>query len=291
MRLSSAVAALACLLATTPAFALEAPSAGKVDPRMLTITYKPGDIYYVHLVVGHTLAITLPKDEVHNETLGSDSKHLEVTALAGTPLIFLKPKAPMPAKSFFIYASMPDGSSRLYTIQLDVVDEGGADTDPYTLTFVDKQADAQAAATARRVWQAKAAEKFKLAQLTAAAAATSDTNYKYVLQGETAGDWNLLPTREVGDNGRDTHWHFPQVEAHPQIYVVSPDGKETVADCSPDTATNVTTCHQTAAQWRLRSGNSELCVFNKAFDPVGVPAPTNTSSPDYERTLRETTIR
>lgn len=276
------------LLASTSALAIEAPTPGKEDPRMQTITYSAGQIYYLHLVVGHTLAITLPSDQTHNEGYGSD-KRLEVVPVAGTPTIFLKPVGVIPtAKSLFIHATMPDGSSRLYPFQVDVGPADGTSEDPYTITVKDPVADTVAKAAAYRTWKAREDQKKAQADLVAAAATTMDTNFKYVLQGEKAGDWNLLPTRELGDNGRDTHFHFPQVEAHPQIYVVSPDGKETVPDCSPDSETQVTTCHQTAVQWRLRSGDSELCVFNRDFNPVGPPAPSNTSSPAYERTLKET---
>jgi type IV secretion system protein VirB9 len=282
------VALAFALLASTSAMALEAPVPGKEDPRMQTITYSAGQIYFLHLVIGHTVAITLPTDEIHNDAYGSDSAHLKATPVAGTPIIFLKPIAVMPAKSLFIHAVLADGSSRLYPFQIDVVDQQGGSEDPYTLTIKDPVASAAAKNAAWKAWRAKEDAKAQQAALVAAAAATTDTNFKYVLQGKTTGDWNLLPTREVGDNGRETHWHFPGVEAHPQIYTVSPDGKEMVPDCSPNSETNITTCHQTAAQWRLRSGDSELCVYNLAFDPVGPPAPTNTSSPEFERTLRET---
>lgn len=284
MRLAAAL----LLLTTTSAMALQAPDVGKEDPRMQSLAYSPGQIYYLHLKVGHTLAITLPPDQIHNETYGSDSVHLKAPPVAGTNLIFVKPIAPMPAKSFFIHAILPDGSSRLYTFQIDVVAPDSDADDPYTLTFKDPAAATAAKAAAWRAWKAKEDEKTAKAALVAAANNIVDTNLKYVLQGKTAGDWNLLPTREVGDDGHSTHWHFPQTEAHPNIYVVSPDGKESVPDCSANSDTNITTCHQTAAQWRLRSGDSELCVFNRAFDAVGTPGPGNTSSPHFERTLRTT---
>ena len=67
------------------------------------------------------------------------------------------------------------------------------------------------------------------------------------------------------------------------IYVVHPDGKEAIADYVFNSATGVATVHQLAAQWRLRDGDAELCVFNKAFDPVGVTNTTRTSSPDVVR--------
>jgi type IV secretion system protein VirB9 len=283
MRVASAV--FSVLLSTSSALALQPPQPGKEDPRMQSVAYSPGQITYLHLVVGHTLAITLPPDETDNHGYGSDTAHLKVQSIAGSNLVFLKPILAMQPKSFFIQASMPTGSSRLYAFQVDVVPADGVSEDPYTLTFKDPAADAAAKAVAWRTWKAKQDEKTKTAALVVAANSPVDTNLKYVLQGKTVADWNLLPTREVSDDGHNTHFYFPGQHS-PNIYVVSADGKETVPDCTPNSVTNMATCHQLAAQWRLRDGDSELCVFNRAFDPVGVKTPTDTSSPDYERTLR-----
>lgn len=282
------IAFLSVLLSTTSAIALEAPLPGKEDPRMQSALYSPGQITYLHLKIGHTLAIALPSDQIHNESYGSDSAHLRVSVPAGTNLIFLKPIAEMPGKSFFIQATLSDGSSRLYVFQIDVVATDGDSSDPYTLTFRDPAAAAAAKAAAWRTWKAQQEEKARQADLVAAANAAIDTNFKYVLQGKTLGDWNLLPTRQVGDDGTNTHFHFPGQHA-PNVYVVSPDGHETVPDCTPNSATGVTTCHQLAVQWRLRDGDSELCVWNKAYNPVSTPTPSNTSSPNYDRVLRSTT--
>jgi type IV secretion system protein VirB9 len=285
MRVTSALASIALLMGATSAMALQAPVPGKEDPRMQSLSYSPGQIYFLHLKVGHTLAITLPPDETRNETYGSDSVHLKTTPVAGTNLVFAKPVAAMPAKSFFIHAVMPDGSSRLYTFKVDVVAADGDSADPYTLTFRDPAAAQAAKVAAWRVWKAREDEKTAQAALAAAANNSVDKNFQYVLQGKTSGDWNLLPTRQVSDDGTNTHFHFPGQHS-PIIYVVSGDGKETVPDCTPNSETHIATCHQLAARWRLRDGDAELCISNVAYDPIGVPTPSNTSSPDYERMLK-----
>ena len=284
MRLIAALLASA-LLSAPPAMALQAPVPGKEDPRMQTLVYSPGQIIYLHLVVGHTLTVVLPPAQSPADSFGSDTAHLKVVLTAGTNLAVMKPIAVMPAKSFFIRATQQDGSQRLYTFQVDVVEPGAASQDPYTLTLRDPGAEAAAKAATWRQWRAQQDERSKRADLAAAANAIVDTNVKYVLQGKEVADWDLLPTREVGDDGHNTHFHLPQART-PLIYTVSPDGTETVPDCTPNSETHVTTCHQLARQWRLRDGDAALCVFNHAFDPVGVQTPTNTSSPLIERTLK-----
>lgn len=284
MRLKFAMLA-ATLLSATPAMAMQAPVPGKEDPRMQTLAYSAGQIIYLHLVVGHTLTVVLPPAQSASDSFGSDTAHLKVVLTAGTNLAVLKPIAVMPAKSFFIRATQQDGSSRLYVFQVDVTEPAAASADPYTLTLRDPGADAAAKAATWRQWRTREDEKAMRAQLAAAANGAADTNVKYVLQGKEVADWDLLPTRQVGDDGTSTHFHLPQART-PLIYAVSPDGKETVPDCTPNSETHVTTCHQLARQWRLRDGDAALCVFNRAFDPVGVQTPTNTSSPMIERTLR-----
>jgi type IV secretion system protein VirB9 len=202
-----------------------------------------------------------------------------------TNLAVLKPIATMQPKSFFLRARTEDGLPRLYTFQVDVVEPTGSSQDPYTLTFRDPGAEAAVKAAIWRQWKARQGDRAKQAELAAAANAIADTNFHYVLQAKEVADWDLLPTREVGDDGHNTHFHLPQARS-PLIYTVSPDGKETVPDCTANSVTHVTTCHQLARQWRLRDGDAELCIFNKAFDPVGIETPTNTSSPEIERTLR-----
>jgi type IV secretion system protein VirB9 len=265
--------------------ALQAPGPGKEDPRMQTLVYSPGQIIYLHLVVGHTLTVVLPPTQSPADSFGSDTAHLKVVLTTGTNLAVLKPIAIMPAKSFFIRATQQDGSPALYTFQVDVVDPTGNSQDPYTLTLRDPGADAAAKAATWRQWRAQQDDRAKRAELAAAANGANDTNVKYVLQGKEVADWDLLPTREVGDDGKWTHFHLPQARS-PLIYTVSPDGKDTVPDCTPNSETHVTTCHQLARQWRLRDGDAELCVFNKDFDPVGAQTPSNTSSPAIERTLK-----
>src|SRR5271166_323318 len=283
MRLTLALTA--ALLSATPALAVQAPTLGKEDTRMQYAVYTPGQIYRLRLVVGHAMVVTLPPGQSVVESFGSDTAHLKVVLTAGTNFAVLKPIAPMPPKSFFIRATLPDGTARVYPFEVEV---GGADSgsaDPYTLTFRDPAADAAVKAAAWRTWKAGQDAKATQAKLAASAAGATDTNFKYVLQGKAIADWDLLPTREVGDDGTNMHFHLPQARS-PLIYTVSPDGKETVPDCTANSETHVTTCHQLARQWRLRDGDAELCVFNGAYDPVGIPTPSNTSSPDYERTLK-----
>jgi type IV secretion system protein VirB9 len=45
--------------------------------------------------------------------------------------------------------------------------------------------------------------------------------------------------------------------------------------------------HATAKEFRLRKGDNVLCIFNEAFDAVGVNPGTNTTSPSIERRAKK----
>lgn len=276
----------ALLMLSTPALAEVQPKAvAKDDAHVQTAEVAVGEVVVLHLMVGRTVAIQLPTEQTNNQSYGSDSKFVKAAIPAGSNLIFLKPEMEMAPKPFFISSTLADGKIRLYVLQIDVTKAVGDTPLPYTLKLVDPGADQAVKAAAWRWQQKQKQDKADAQALRDAVAHPVDTNLSYILQGETAADWNLLPTREVGDDGRSTHFHLPGARAT-LIYTVSPDGKESVADCSPDSETHITTCHQLAAKWRLRDGDAELCVYNKLFDPVGVPTPTNTISPEFRRELR-----
>jgi type IV secretion system protein VirB9 len=183
----------------------------------------------------------------------------------------------------FIRTRTVDGTrTRTYALLVDTRPPAQAALS-FTFTY---SADEAAAKLAR--WRQAVADREQKATKAAldAASGAADSNVRYVLQGEKAEDWDLLPTREVSDNGTDTHFHFPGAMRVPIIYAVNPDGKEAVVEPTFNSQTGVATVHQLALVFHLRDGDALLCVFDKAFDPVGVRSGTGTISPDVDRVTR-----
>jgi type IV secretion system protein VirB9 len=272
--------ALACAVAG-PALALQEPSPGKLDPRMVTAAYDPAQVFAVHVPQGQTLAITLSPNEIATDGFGSDPKLLRAD-LSGNVVMLWSGDAPVPPRSLFIRSRAVDGKTRTYAL---LVDTRPADQAALSFTFTYPADDAAAQAAK---WRQAAADREQKATNRAleVASGTSDSNVRYVLQGQEAADWDLLPTREVSDNGTDTHFHFPGAMRVPIIYAVNPDGKEAVVEPTFNSQTGVATVHQLARVFHLRDGDALLCVFNKAFDPIGVRSPTGTTSPNVERVAR-----
>ena len=60
----------------------------------------------------------------------------------------------------------------------------------------------------------------------------------------------------------------------PAIYMVQSDGNETLIPWDARQSGEVAVIHGTSREFRLRRGGDVLCIFNEAYDPVGViPAP------------------
>jgi type IV secretion system protein VirB9 len=269
--------ACACAVAG-PALALEEPAPGKLDPRMVTAAYNPAQVYAVHVPQGQTLAVTLAPDEIATDGFGADGKSLRAD-LSGNTVLLWSGEAPVTPRSMFIRSRTPDGKARTYAL---LVDTRPPDQAAVGFTFTYPMDEAAKQATQWRIAQADREQKAAKAALDAASGA-SDSNLRYVLQGKEPADWDLLPTREVSDNGTDTHFHFPGAMRVPIIYAVNPDGKEAVVEPTFNSQTGVATVHQLARAFHLRDGDALLCVFNKAFDPVGIRSETGTISPSVER--------
>ena len=94
------------------------------------------------------------------------------------------------------------------------------------------------------------------------------------------------PRPDVWDDGQSTFFRFPGNMRIPAFFVINPDGKEAVADYTVNAQTHIVTVHQTAPEFRLRDGDSVLCLTNHHYDPIGQNPGTGTTSPDVERVLR-----
>jgi type IV secretion system protein VirB9 len=278
---SVAAAALAC--AAVPALALDKADPGKLDPHMLVAVYNPAQIYAVHVAQGQTFEITVSPHETIINSFGADDTVLSAdNDNSHHNLVIGSGPAVVAPRPLFVFTRTDDGKIERYSFLVDTVPPERAD---YSLTFT-YPGEGSAAAVAR--WRQAKAEKEQAAVKAAldAASGANDTNFRYVLQGDKVADWDLLPTREVADNGTETHFHFPGNMRVPIIYAVNPDGKEAVADYSFNSQTGVATVHQLASVFHLRDGDAELCVFNKGFDPIGVRSATGTISSDVERVTR-----
>jgi type IV secretion system protein VirB9 len=69
----------------------------------------------------------------------------------------------------------------------------------------------------------------------------------------------------------------------PAIYVENSDESESLVPKSVDG--NLALVHAISRKFILRRGGDVLCVFNEAYDRVGINPQTNTTSPSVERVV------
>jgi type IV secretion system protein VirB9 len=258
---------------------------GKLDPRMVTAAYDPAQVYAVHVPQGQTLALTIAADEVATDGFGADKTILRAD-VSGNVVVFVSGDAPVLPRPLFVRSRAIDGSrQRTYAL---LVDARPFDKAEVSFTFTYPADDAARRAAAWRQMQAQRDQKAIAAQLAAAQGRMEgDGNVKYVLQGKTAADWNLLPTRQVSDNGEDTHFLFPGNMAVPIIYAADADGKNPkVVQSTFNSETGVATVHALAPVFHLVDGDTLLCVFNRAYNPIGVRSETGTISPGIQRVTK-----
>ena len=100
------LAACACV-AAVPALALQEPTPGKFDPRMVTVDYNPAQVYAVHIPQGQTLAITLAPDEIATDGFGADNKSLRSDVSGNTVLLWSSDNTSIAPRSMFIRSRVP----------------------------------------------------------------------------------------------------------------------------------------------------------------------------------------
>jgi type IV secretion system protein VirB9 len=70
----------------------------------------------------------------------------------------------------------------------------------------------------------------------------------------------------------------------PAIYMENSDGTESLVPKSVDG--NLVLVHAISRKFILRRGSDVLCIFNEAYDRVGINPDTNTTSPSVERVVK-----
>jgi type IV secretion system protein VirB9 len=274
----------------------ENPPAGQEDSRMRTVAYDPNQVFHLSTAMGATLVLTFGTDETVTEVAVTDSKDLKASPARN--YLFFKSMAPLSLQPVIVLTTSALGELRRYVFDVTTVDTPSmANQVPdiyYSVQFTypaDVAAQARAAAIARRSAEvARAAAWHSAYELERAhdrmEAEAHDPyaglrfpgprNWRYTAQGSRS-----LTPLEVWDNGFSTLFVFPGNVRIPSIFVIDPAGREATANYA--VKGNVVEVDGVARQWRLRDGNTVLCVFNQGFDAVGDDPGTGTTSPTVDR--------
>lgn len=258
--------------------ALEIPRGASQDSRVRFIDYQP---YNVTRVVG-TLRSSVQVEFAANEEIAhvalGNSVAWEV-APAGN-ILFLKPRENQPVTNISVVTTRRDGSTRSYQMELAIRD-GSVEAGQNTYFYVkyryptDEAERRKQDATAR----ARAVEAGEADRILSLHQTYGPRNWRYSAQGSQA-----LEPQAVYDNGKVTTFAFTGNQEMPAIYMENSDGTESLVPKSVEG--NLVLVHAISRKFILRRGGDVICVFNEAYDRVGINPETNTTSPSVERVVK-----
>ncbi|MGZ2486414.1 type IV secretion system protein VirB9 [Rhizobium pisi] len=263
---------------STAAFALDIPRGAAQDSRVRFIDYQPYNITKIVGTLRSSVQIEFAADEEIAHVALGNSVAWEV-APAGN-ILFLKPRENQPVTNISAVTTRRDGSTRSYQMELTVRDgtvEAGQNTYFYVkYRYPADEAERRRLEAAARAQAAQAGEADKVLALHEA---YGPRNWRYSAQGAAA-----LEPQVVYDNGKVTTFAFAGNQEMPAIYMENSDGSESLVPKSVEN--NLVLVHAISRKFILRRGGDVLCVFNEAYDRIGINPETNTTSPSVERVVK-----
>ncbi|MGR9193108.1 P-type conjugative transfer protein VirB9 [Rhizobium leguminosarum] len=278
MKQSSLIALALAAGFSQAAFALDIPRGASQDSRVRFIDYQPYNITKIVGTLRSSVQIEFAADEEIAHVALGNSVAWEV-APAGN-ILFLKPRENQPVTNISVVTTRRDGSTRSYQMELTVRDgtvEAGQNTYFYVkYRYPTDEAERRRLDAAARAQAAQAGEADKVLALHEA---YGPRNWRYSAQGSAA-----LEPQAVYDNGKVTTFAFAGNQEMPAIYMEISDGSETLVPKSVEN--NLVLVHAISRKFILRRGGDVLCVFNEAYDRIGINSDTNTTSPSVERVVK-----
>ncbi|ODR88395.1 P-type conjugative transfer protein VirB9 [Sinorhizobium alkalisoli] len=272
------VATLLLTASASTVVALEIPRGASQDSRVRFVDYQPYNITRVIGSLRSSVQVEFAADEEIAHVALGNSVAWEV-APAGN-ILFLKPRENQPVTNISVVTTRRDGSTRSYQMELTVRD-GTVEVGQNTYFYVKYRYPADEAERRRQAAAARAiAAKAKQADnVLAMHEAYGPRNWRYSAQGA-----EQLEPQSVYDNGKITTFAFIGNQEMPAIYIENSDGSESLVPKSVDG--NLVLVHAIGRKFILRRGGDALCVFNEAYDRIGINPDTNTTSPSVERVVR-----
>ncbi|MGK9086105.1 P-type conjugative transfer protein VirB9 [Brucella intermedia] len=263
---------------SSTALALEIPRGAPQDSRVRFIDYQPYNITRIVGTLRSSVQVEFAvEEEIAHVALGN-SVAWEV-APAGN-ILFLKPRENQPVTNISVVTRKRDGSTRSYQMELTIRD-GSVEAGQNTYFYVKYRYPADEAARRREdaAARSRAAKGDAVEEVLSLHEAFGPRNWRYSAQGAQA-----LEPQAIYDNGKVTTFAFAGNQEMPAIYMENSDGTESLVPKSVDGS--LVLVHATGRKFILRRGGDVLCIFNEAYDRLGINPQTNTTSPSVERVVR-----
>ncbi|NTA19898.1 P-type conjugative transfer protein VirB9 [Agrobacterium tumefaciens] len=276
---------LACSvsLCATYVHALDIPTAGTNDNRIRFVNYSANDVVKV---IGRYRASTqiefdATEEIVHVAT--GDSVGWEVAPARN--ILFLKPREKNPPTNLQVVTVRQSGERRVYQFELRATEGDVTANDAYFLVRfrypTDEANERQRLAALQAAQQRASANKRAVDSTLSLHQSYGARNYRYSAQGSRA-----IQPDSIYDDGKVTTMRFAGNREIPAIYMVQSDGSETLIPWDARKSGELVVVHGTAKEFRLRRGGDVICIFNEAYDAVGINPGTGTTSASVERAVR-----
>lgn len=267
------------LAVSPPGFALDTPVAGSSDKRIRFVDYTANDVVKV---VGRFRASTQiefsPSEEIAHVAIG-DSVAWEVAPAKN--ILFVKPREKNPATNLQVVTIRQTGERRVYQFELQASEGDVRREDAYFVVRFRYPSDLEARRKVEAAAQKAAADRNRVEEALSLDQTYGLRNWRYSAQGSRA-----IQPDAIYDDGKVTTLRFAGNREIPAIYTVQSDGEETLVPWDARQSGEVVVIHGTFREYRLRRGGEVICIFNEAYDPVGVNPATGTTSPSVERIIR-----
>lgn len=268
----SGIALAICLGLGGNAQALEVPHGGPLDQRVRFIDYRAEEVVQLIGHYGFSTHIQFSPSETVEHIAMGDKDAWEVAPVSNH--IFIKPQGEEATTNMTVITSR-----RVYNFELSAHwSQRAAHPNPNDMLFqINFRYPDEIAAQ-----QEREAEAQRLQERLNQADNPEASNWNYWARGAE----EVTPSRAL-DDGRFTYLTFNNNSEMPAIYVVNPDGSESLVNThidpeNPDTIV----VHSVARQLVMRKGNSVACIFNESYDPEGVTNEAGTTIPGVERVIR-----
>ena len=226
-----ALALLALVAATGLATAETTPRPYPQDSRIRSFVYQEHEVYRLDTYMRFITSIEFaPGENIESVQVG-DSESWQIVRLDRGDILSVKPLINGAYTNMTIYTNL-----RPYTFELRArTGQVGSPSLNYRVSFRHPEDEA-------RVLSA-AAER-----------AARPKDYDYF----AAGDATSIKPVQVHDDGKRTIFVFPDNARRPGIFLVGPDGRESIVNVRHDGNTSIV--DRVSDRWTIRIGNEEICV-------------------------------
>lgn len=238
-RVLASALAIAASLTAAPGSAMQSPRPGPLDPRIRTVFYEPDEVVRLRGVPGYQMTIEFGEGErIENVAIG-DSLAWQVTPNKKATLLFLKPLSPRALTNMTVITDR-----RRYAFQLSARASTRASEMAYVVRFLYPPDPAPPPAPAPPPPPGPPEMK----------------NRAYSYTGSRAS----LPAL-VFDDGRFTYFKWPENTSTPALFLVAPDGSESLANYGVRDGYQIV--EQVAPRFVLRNGKEVTFVINDGWVP------------------------